>query len=212
MADTLSEPPATTGENPRTTRMREAVLDAVIELVLTEGAGVVTALRVSERAGVARSTIYDHWPTPEALLLEAIDMVIAPHAPTAVTGDLEADLTTALDGLRQRLTNRPFRVWFATLLDHANRDETFAAAQQRFVNGVLQPISDTLTAAKNRGELADHVDVDQAAAQLAAPILTQHVMLRATATDALVKSATKHFLADLQPAAIAARGNLSDRD
>ena len=198
MADTSSAPPARSSENPRTTRMREAVLNAVIELVLTEGAGAVTALRVSEQAGVARSTIYEHWPAPDALLLDAIDKVMTPHAATAVTGDLEADLTAALNGLRRRLAHRPFLVWFATLLDHANRDETFAAAQQRFVYGVLQPVVDTLVAARDRGELADDLDVGQAAAQLAAPILTQHVMLRGTASDALVGVTTKHFLEDAQ--------------
>ena len=76
--------------------MREAVLSAVAELILTEGAGAVTALRVSQRAGVARSTIYDHWPTSEALVLDAIDMVIAPQAPITTTADLGADLLSAL--------------------------------------------------------------------------------------------------------------------
>ncbi len=198
MADALGEPPTTASENPRTTRMREAVLDAVIELVLTEGAGAVTALRVSEQAGVARSTVYEHWPTPDALLLDAIDRVMTPHTSTAITGDLEADLTAALNGLRRRLANRPFLVWFATLLDHANRDRTFATAQRRFVNGVLQPVTDVLGAAKHRGELADDLDVGQAAAQLAAPILIHHVMLRGTASDALVESTTKHFVEDAE--------------
>lgn len=134
-------PAARANENPRTTRMRAAVLASVTHLVLTEGAGAVTALRVSEHACVARSTIYEHWPTRDTLLLDAIDMVIAPHAPTRIIGDLGADLRAALDGLRERLERRPFRVWFATLLDHANRDEAFAEAQLRFVTGVLQPVS-----------------------------------------------------------------------
>ena len=196
MADNPTEPRVR--ENPRTARVREAVIDAVIELVLTEGAGAVTALRVSEQAGVHRSTIYEHWPTPETLLLDAIDKVMTPHTPTAITADLDGDLTTALTGLRQRLTDQPFLIWFATLLDHANRDETFAAAQQRFVNGVLQPVSDILTAAKKRGDLADDLPVAEIAAQLAAPILTHHVMLRTTTSDGLITTTIKRFLNDTQ--------------
>lgn len=203
MADNPTEPRTRSKENPRTARMRDAVLGAVIELVLTEGAGAVTALRVSERAGVARSTIYEHWPAPEALLLDTIDKIMTPHAPTAITDDLEADLITALTGLRLRLTDQPFLIWFATLLDHANRDKAFAAAQRRFVNGVLQPISDILTAAKGRGELAGGLDVGQASARLAAPILTQHVMLRSTASDDVVTTTTKHFLVDTHRTATA---------
>lgn len=196
MADKPTEPRAT--ENPRTARVRDAVLAAVIELVLTEGAGAVTALRVSEQAGVHRSTIYGHWPDPDTLLLDAIDRVMTPHAPTAITDDLEADLTTALTGLRQRLGDQPFLIWFATLLDHANRDETFAAAQQRFVNGILQPISDILTAARGRGDLADDVAVAQVAAQLAAPILTDHVMLRVTTSDTVITATIKRILDQAQ--------------
>ena len=65
MARNTSPPKRVTGENPRTTRIRDIVLPAVIELLLAEGAGAVTALRVSEQAGVARSTIYQHWPDPQ---------------------------------------------------------------------------------------------------------------------------------------------------
>lgn len=176
--------------------MRDAVLSSVVDLVLTEGAGAVTALRVSERACVARSTIYEHWPTSDALLLDAIDMVIAPHAATTITEDLAADLRLALNALRERLERRPVRVWFATLLDHANRDSAFAAAQSRFVAGVLQPISDVINAARDRGELDDEFDSVHAAAQLAAPILTPHVFLRVTASDTEIDSGITHFLAE----------------
>ncbi len=205
MADKPTE--ARARENPRTVRVRDAVLTAVIELVLTEGAGAVTASRVSEQANVHRSTIYGHWPDADTLLLDAIDRVMAPHTASAITDDLEADLTTALIGLRQRLTDQPVLIWFATLLDHANRDETFAAAQQRFINGILQPISDILTAAKKRGDLAHDLAVAQIAAQLAAPILTDHVMLRTTTSDTVITTTIKYFLNDAQrPPAISTKG------
>lgn len=134
---------------------------------MSEGGEAVTALRVSEHAGVARSTIYEHWPTANALLLDAIDKIMTPHSPTLISGDLETDLTTTLRGLRQRLSDQPFLTWFATLLDHANRDESFAAAQQRFVNGVLQPLNHVLTAAKEQDELAPDTDPAAIAAHLA---------------------------------------------
>lgn len=189
-------PDAKRQENPRTRRMREAVLTAVAELILTEGAGAVTALRVSQHAGVARSTIYDHWTTSEALVLDAIDMVTAPQATISSTDDLEADLLTALLGLRDRLERRPFRIWFATLLDHGNREPAFAEAQTRFVTGVLRPVSETISAAQRQGELDDHIDADDAAAQLALPILSQHVLLRATASDEQIAESVARFLAE----------------
>lgn len=194
MAKRPTPPKKATGENPRTTRIRGIVLPAVIELLLAEGAGAVTALRVSEHAGVARSTIYQHWPDQQTLLLDAIDRIITPHVPTSITDNLEDDLTTALFTLRKRITTQPFRALFATLLDHANRDRAFVAAQRRFVKGVLQPIRDVLTASAQRGDLPPTVDVDDAAVQLAGPIFTQHIMLRATTSDELITNTTKHFL------------------
>ncbi len=193
MADNPTAPKR--AENPRTTRIRDIVLPAVVELLLADGAGAVTALRVSENAGVARSTIYQHWPTPHALLLDAIDRMMTPHIPTSITDDLQDDLTTALATLRRRMTKQPFRALFATLLDYANRDRAFVAAQRRFVGGVLQPIRDVLTAATQRGDLLPTVDVDEAAAQLAGPMFAQHVMLRTTISDELIADTISRFLA-----------------
>ncbi|MCZ6662246.1 MAG: TetR/AcrR family transcriptional regulator [Actinobacteria bacterium] len=190
----------TTGKNPRTTRIRDIVLQAVIELLVAEGAGAVTALRVSEHAGVARSTIYQHWPDQNNLLLDAIDRIMIPDVPTSITNNLEEDLTTALANLRRRMTKQPFRALFATLLDHANRDKAFVAPQRRFVNGVLQPIREILTAATQRGDLPSVDDVDETAAQLAGPLFTQHIMLRTTISDQLIANTTEHFLANVQDA------------
>jgi len=194
MAKNLTPPMRPTGENPRTTRIRDIVLPAVIELLLAEGGGAVTALRVSEHAGVARSTIYQHWPDQHTLLLDAIDRIMTPHTPTTITNNLKDDLTTSLANLRRRMTWQPFRALFSTLLDHANRDQAFVAAQHRFVSGVLEPIRDILTTATQRGDLPSTLDIDEAIAQLAGPMFTQHIMLRTTISDQLITKTTKHFL------------------
>ena len=188
------------GENPRTTRVRDIVLSAVIELLLAEGAGAITPLRVSDHAGVARSTIYQHWPNQHALLLDAIDRIMTPDVTTTITSNLRDDLDTALVNLKKRMTKQPFRTLFATLLDHANRDLAFVAAQHSFVNGVLQPIRDILTDAVRRGDLLPTLDVDKAVAQLAGPIFMQHIMLRTTISDELVTNTARDFLASLESA------------
>lgn len=196
MDDHASHPTSETTENPRTRRMRDAVLNAVTELIVAEGAGAVTALRVAERACVARSTIYQHWPTSSALIRDAIDRIITPDIQTTITGDAEVDLATALFALRGRLERRPFRIWLATLLDHANGDPEFAETQVRFVLGVLRPVRDAVAAAVERGDLDAGLDLDAATTRLAAPVLTQHVMLRRTASDAEITATVNGFLAD----------------
>ena len=194
MAKNPAPPMRATGENPRTRRIRDIVLPAVIDLLLAEGAGAVTTLRVSQHAGVARSTIYQHWPDQHTLLLDAIDRIMTPHAPTTITNNLQDDLTTSLANLRRRITRQPFRAIFSTLLDHASHDRAFVSAQRRFVGGVLQPIRDILTAATQRGDLPSTVDIDEAIAQLAGPMFAQHIMLRTTISDELITHTTRHFL------------------
>lgn len=181
-------------ENPRTTRVRQVILDAANELLVQHGAGEVTASRIAQETGVARTTIYRHWPEQSRLLLDTIDAIVAPHAPTAVSDDLEADLIAALTNLRTRMTRHPFRQIFAALLDHANRDRAFIAAQRRFVDGVLQPITDVLTAALDRGDLPPSVDIDQSCATLAGPLFHRHVMLRAGIDDRLISDTVHQFL------------------
>lgn len=182
------------GQNPRTIRVRKLILDAAVDLLSSHGAGDVTAVRIAQETGVARTTIYRHWPDQSRLLLDTIDAMVAPHGPTTLTNDTEADLIAALCNLRTRMARRPFRQVFAALLSHANRDRTFVAAQQRFVNGVLQPITDILTGAIARGDLPATVDVPRAAAVLAGPLFHQHVMLRASIDDDLITTTVNQFL------------------
>lgn len=194
--DDHDTPPEEAAENPRTTRMREAVLTAVVDLVVSEGAGAVTALRVADRACVARSTIYQHWPTSAALIRDAIDRIITPNAQITITGDVQIDLNEALFALRERLERRPFRIWVATLLNHANANPEFVETQVRFVMGVLRPLRDVVEDAVKHGDLQADLDLDAATTRLAAPVLTEHVLLHRPATDASVSDAVNAFLTD----------------
>ena len=182
------------GKNPRTTRVRQVILNAAADLLVNHGAGEVTASRIAQETGVARTTIYRHWPDQSLLLLDTIDTMVAPHSPTVLTDDLRTDLVTALSNLRTRMTRRPFRQVFAALLSLANRDRTFVAAQQRFVNGVIQPITDILTSATSHGDLPSSIDIPQAAAALAGPLFHQHVMLRPSIDDRLITAIVNQFL------------------
>ncbi len=182
-------------ENPRTTRVRKIVIQAATTLFVEEGYRAVTAQRVSQMTGVARSTIYRHWPDQEALILDTIDVVVHPHGSVEVVGELGADLATSLHALRRRLDRRPFRDIFAALLEHANRSSKIVPVQRRFVAGVLAPIREIVAGAIEQGRLDVTVSPDEAAAQLAGPLFQQHVMLRTRITDELIAATVEGFLA-----------------
>lgn len=189
MATEQDQPTRT--ENPRTTRLRVIVLRAAVQLLLNEGADGVTALRVSEKTGVARSAIYRHWPDQQCLLLDTINWIVTRNVP-AITGDLPEDLTAALCHFRGRMPR--IRVIFSALLTYANRDEAFVEAQRHFVTEVLRPIRDALTASMQRGDLPSTIDVDEAVARLAGPIFTRDIMLHTTTSDEVIANAITDFL------------------
>ena len=181
-------------QNPRTARVRKVVVDAAAELLIEEGHYAVTPQRVSKATGVARSTIYRHWPDPVTLLLDAIDSVLAPHHTVSSVGDVHADLVIALANLRSRLRRRPFREVFAALLDHASRSREFVAAQRRFVTAVTDPLRDVVVAATDSGELHPTTNPDEAVAQLTGPIFYMHVMQRTATSDDLIENTVGGFL------------------
>ncbi|MGI9613327.1 MAG: TetR/AcrR family transcriptional regulator [Acidimicrobiales bacterium] len=170
------------------------ILDAAIELLLGGGARDVTATRVAEKTGVARTTIYRHWPDQPSLLLATVDLLVAPHAVAAHSGDLHVDLTTALSRLRNRLETRQVRPVFAALLDYAARDEAFVAAQRRFIEGMMQPTIDVLSDAKRRGELPATIDCSVAANVLTSPLFQQFLLLQKTIEDDLIDEVIAQFM------------------
>ncbi|MBX2800097.1 MAG: TetR/AcrR family transcriptional regulator [Myxococcales bacterium] len=187
-------------ESPRTQRVREIVLAEGVRLLGSHGGAAVTALRISERTGVARSTIYRHWPDQPALLLDVVERIVRPDGTIEITGELQRDLRSALTSLRARMNRRPFRVVFAALLTQANSDDAFAQAQQRLVQGVLAPTREVLEGAVAQQRLPADLDVASACLRLAGPLLAQHVMVRAPITDALVEDLIRQFV-DLHPEA-----------
>ena len=190
MSDKVGEGPDAV-ENPRTTRVRKIALDAAVTLFIDEGFRAVTAQRVSQATGVARSTIYRIWPDQVALLLETIDGVAHPQRIVETTGDLGVDLTAALVSLRRRLDDRPIRDIFAALLEHANRSDEIVPVQRRFVAGIVAPVSTIVTEAISDGRLVVATSVDDVVAQLTGPLFQQHVMMRQPITDDLIAASVK---------------------
>lgn len=64
----------------RVERSRSAVLDAAVALFVAGGLKAVTVDAVSERSGVAKTTIYRHWANRDALLVDTFMLCTPPMA------------------------------------------------------------------------------------------------------------------------------------
>src|SRR4051812_13876141 len=86
----------------RIVRSRATVLDATVELLFERGYGGTTVDEISRRSGVAKTTIYRHWPTRTGLLREACSTIGTP-LDKPETGNVKEDLTTVLRQLASLL-------------------------------------------------------------------------------------------------------------
>lgn len=149
----------------------EIVLTAALELILTEGAAALTPQRLHGITGVARTTIYRHWPTPRDFLAALI--AVAPHAAVEPTADPVADLHTEVDLLCDRLRDKPVAAFLRALVTAAVTDPACAELRQRYVTDLLAPFH----AAVRAVGVEDHAQVEEIASAIVSPLLVDALLL-----------------------------------
>ena len=163
--------------DPRIERTHSVVLDATAALIGEVGFGRTTIEAVAERSGVARSTIYRHWPDRTDLLVEAVDSRIA-HVPFPETGNLRDDLLTMLTELAARLGSDKSGPLLLSLIAEAGRDPKMAKLQARFTTARFGRIRAIIEAAAARGDLPEDVDVEQMGEDLVAAVFFRGLIRR----------------------------------
>lgn len=189
---------STSRENPRTRRVRELVLKTAVEVLVEQGAADVTAAIVADRADVARTTIYRHWPDQRSLLLATLELMTVPHHVDPATGPLQRDVRHSLELLRTRLVARPVRSIFGALAAHSTQDDAFRDGQHLFVQQLTRPTVTILEAAQLRGELPSTIDCTFEATMLTGPLLHQHLALAGDISDELIDQVARRWLAAIE--------------
>ena len=65
-------------ENARVQRSRARIVEASIDLIVEDGAHALTVDAIAERSGVAKSTLYRHWRSIDALVLDVFRAAVPP--------------------------------------------------------------------------------------------------------------------------------------
>jgi len=105
---------------------RRRVIVATLELIDRVGYRSVTIDAVARASGVSKSTIYRHWSSRQALVLEAFTSDTDDSTEVADTGDAIADLRTYLLKLAFRLNFRGAGSIMTGLIGDALHDQEFA--------------------------------------------------------------------------------------
>jgi len=131
----------------RVERSRAAVLAETYRQLSESGIGGVSIDEISRRSGVSKTTIYRHWPSRSALLLDACANLGAP-APLPNTGDFRHDLRILLTELARQLGDSNWSKVYPSILDAAERDPDVADLQGKLHHSFMAPFVTVLDQAK----------------------------------------------------------------
>ena len=181
--------------DPRIERTRTVVLDAAVQVIADQGFAGATIDAIARRCGVARSTIYRHWPDRVDLLLDAFSSRIG-TVDALIAGDLRRDLVAISLRLADLLTSEPIGSVVASLILEARHDPQLEELRQRFVTVRQEAVTHILAAAIEEGRLPPLEDPTSLAADLAAPIFFRALVLRAPIDRPWVEARVDRWLAD----------------
>jgi AcrR family transcriptional regulator len=187
--------PSSTDEiDPRVARSRARVLDAVASLLVEAGVRGVTVDAVMARSGVARATVYRHWPTRQELVLAGLRHLLPPPAPwTTVEGTLAERLAAVLGDLTRQMAVEPWAHAVPALLDAGRREPEIAAATAQFVADRQAPLRAVLNEAAADGSLPG-LDVETALAQLLGPFVYRRLITSEPLDERLCANVVQSFL------------------
>lgn len=182
----------TEGRGPRSETL-ETVFTWAFRLLIAEGAHAITAHRLHQESGVARTTIYRHWPEPADLLAAMLERATGDQDTPDFVGEVRADLTSAVGSLVFRFNERPVRPLFGALVEHSRRDPGADDLGATYISGILRPIRRAVADGIERGDLHPG-DIDDLVDELAGPLLVRHVLLGRTVRDGDTTAAVDSFL------------------
>ncbi len=180
----------------RRERVRTSVLDAALDLLDEGGVQGLTFESVAARSGVAKTTIYRHWPTKAQLTIEALSIMHEP-TPTPNSGDLRADLRACFVAVsEQALDDRKARI-FASVLDAAQRDPEYARLHTQMTAEKLQPLRTVLELAQLRGQLRSDLDLDDVCDLVIGPVIMRVLATRRPIDEAFLDLLVETLVAGL---------------
>ncbi|WP_431875796.1 TetR/AcrR family transcriptional regulator [Amycolatopsis sacchari] len=161
--------------DPRLDRSRSAILSAAVALLSEGGVRQVTIEAVTARSGVARSTLYRHFPTSVELLAAAFQELLPPLRlpdPDATPRDRLLQLVVAQAEQIDRAPAVAAVVWLSTLglsgvPSGAEDQSRLGALREHVVERYRGPFEAVLAECLPSSER----DIDVAAAQLVGPLL-----------------------------------------
>jgi TetR/AcrR family transcriptional regulator, regulator of autoinduction and epiphytic fitness len=162
--------------DPRIERSRQVILTAALGELGQAGYGAFTIESVAARAGVAKSTIYRHWPDKVTLIADAFETFHEQIVPR--TGNLPAreSLLRLLRHVAEIVVDSTFSACIPALIEGAERDPRLREFRHRYSAQRRESLTALISQGVTRGEFRAGIDPDLAARALLGPIFYQRLM------------------------------------
>ena len=144
------------------------MLEATVGLIAEAGYGAVTIEAVAARSGVAKSTIYRHWPSRLELINDAFHE-LKPAVPMPTEGTVRERLIAFLEHVARNVGTSTWSACLPALIDAAEHDPDARALHCRLTEAGRQSLVDLLEEGVGNGELPAGLDLELLAEALFGP-------------------------------------------
>lgn len=145
--------------------------------MVERGVHAVSVDAIAERSGVAKTTIYRHWPTREAVIAAAWTSII-PTEETSHRGTVHEQVGALALAFAKRIGNRPMSVLLPDLLAAAERDPAMRDLYEAVLRARRRSLHDAVVAGVASGSLPPGTDPDLVVSLVLGPIAYQQLVLR----------------------------------
>jgi AcrR family transcriptional regulator len=187
---------------PRSEEARQAALDATVELMLAHGVDGVTFEEVAAISGVAKTTLYRHFGSKQAMVVAAASSCFE-EMPTPDSGDLADDLRIIFD--RWRADDSPdagrMHDLLPALVAAGERDPDLHDLVRSMLDERRRPIRTVLQLAQLRGEISAELDLEVMLSLLTGPFVQRKMLDHLEITDEFRDAVLEHVVAGLRATA-----------
>jgi AcrR family transcriptional regulator len=181
--------------NPQVQRTHGLMLDAAGSLLSQGGPEAVTHLRVADEAGVARATVYRHWPNRADILVDLLRRGVDLNlAQLPVDTSIEGRVTGVLRAFAAALSGDSGQT-LSAMIGLAEWDEEVFAALERMTEFGPRMLRSLLSLGVEQGELVSTTDIDLLADRLIGPLYLRRLLYHDVLTDDYIEKLVVDSLA-----------------
>lgn len=153
----------------RVERSKAKVMAETYRQLTRAGVGGVSIDEIARNSGVAKTTIYRHWPSRSALVIDACSS-LGSKTEAPDTGDVRADLISLLMNLAEQLRSGSWSSVYPSIIDAAERDAEIATMQRALHAAFMAPIETVIERGKAKGQAGLERSTSSLVASLVGPL------------------------------------------